>query len=156
LIAVILLIVFSTSALLARVPKNPAAVLDFDGDGKSDYVVVRRETPSGGNFKLVWYILGSQMGARGYQWGLDGMALVPADYDGDGKWDIAVWWPTPGGNRQAYFYVLRSSDNLFQAIAWGTVFDDPLQTRILTETARRIRQWFGLNRAPENCFGTRC
>lgn len=124
-----LLVALSFFVVQARPPINRAAVLDFDGDGKTDYVVVRSEIPSGNSFKLVWYIKGSKRGDYAQQWGLDGMQLVPADYDGDGKWDIAVWSPTPGGNQQAYFYILRSSDNTFQWIAWGTVFDDPLQTQ---------------------------
>jgi hypothetical protein len=108
---------------------NPAAVLDFDGDGKTDYVVVRSEIPSGSGFKLVWYINGSQMGMRGYQWGLDGMALVPADYDGDGKWDIAVWTITGPEGSPAYFHIYRSSDNTYQRIQWGATDDDPRQTQ---------------------------
>ena len=125
----VLLIGLSLSIAQAAPQVNRAAVLDFDGDGKTDYVVVRSEIPSGNSFKYVWYIKGSQRGDYAQQWGLSGMQIVPADYDGDGKWDIAVWSPTPGGNRQAYFYILRSSDNLFQWIAWGTVFDDPLETQ---------------------------
>lgn len=118
----------SMSASQAGPPVNRAAVLDFDGDGKTDYVVVRRELP-GVDFKLVWYIRGSTVGDYAQQWGLDGMQMVPADYDGDGKWDIAVWAPTPGGNRQAYFHVWRSSDNTYQKIPWGTLYDDPLLTQ---------------------------
>lgn len=129
LLFILMAVGWSMSTAQAGSSVNRAAVLDFDGDGKTDYVVVRSEIPSGNSFKLVWYIKGSQRGDYAQQWGLDGMQLVPADYDGDGKWDIAVWSFTPGGNRQAYFYILRSSDNTFQWIAWGTLFDDPLETQ---------------------------
>lgn len=121
----------SLSSLIAQAatPANRAAVLDFDGDGKTDYVVVRSEIPTATTFKLVWYINGSQTGARGVQWGLDGMTLVPADYDGDGKWDIAVWSATGPEGSPAYFHIWRSSDSTYQRVAWGLTHDSPLETQ---------------------------
>ncbi len=109
---------------------NRAAVLDFDGDGKTDYAVVRiSSVPTGNVFKTTWYINGSSSGPRGVQWGVVGMQAVPADYDGDGKWDIAVWDGRGPEGSPAYFHIWRSSDNTYQRIAWGMTYDDPRQTQ---------------------------
>jgi len=85
-------------------------LLDFDGDGKTDYVVIRR---NGTIYE--WHISRSSDGvyyAQSWGFALDSTQwdkLVPADYDGDGKTDAAVWRRSdqPG---QSAFYILNSSD----------------------------------------------
>ncbi len=82
-------------------PLQPAVrrtPFDFDGDGRSDLSVFR---PS----DRIWYLLRSEEGFTGFQFGLATDTIVPADYDGDQKTDVAVWRASEGN-----FYVLNSSD----------------------------------------------
>jgi len=96
--------------------------VDFNGDGRSDWVVARNE---GG--LLRWYIqITGEPTSGSIQFGLATDKPVPADYDGDGITDIAIWRET--GNPEpdrAYFYILRSSTNSFQAVMFGTQGDNP-------------------------------
>jgi hypothetical protein len=53
-------------------------------------------------------------------WGLSNDRLMPGDYDGDGKTDLAVWRPgVIDRSVLNHWYVLRSSDNTFVARAFG-------------------------------------
>lgn len=93
------------------------AVLDFDGDGRTDDTVTR-----GVSGNLTWYIQRSSAGFVGTAWGTPGDVSVPADYDNDGKWDLAVF-------RNGFFYILRSGTNTFQAVQFGAAGDDPRITQ---------------------------
>ena len=86
-----------TAALLMLISlqiTSARAVYDFDGDGKTDPVLWRANED---RTQLVWYISGSRDGFMAIQWGAISPTIafddrsVPEDYDGDGKWDVAVW-----------------------------------------------------------------
>jgi uncharacterized delta-60 repeat protein len=92
---------------------------DYDGDGKADLAVFRTNNFPGSTEVNTWFILQSSNGAmRVERFGLPTDRLVPADYDGDGKADIAVWRPSNG-----FWYRLNSSDGSFYAEQFGTVED---------------------------------
>lgn len=97
-------------------PPTNHPVLDFDGDGKTDDVVTRGSAGS-----LVWYFLNGA-GFSGFPFGNTGDVEVPGDYDGDFKWDVAVW-------RSGVFYVLQSSTNTLLTQPFGQAGDDPRATQ---------------------------
>jgi subtilisin-like proprotein convertase family protein len=90
----------------------PQAPFDFDGDFRTDLSVFR---PS----DRTWYINRSSAGFIAVTFGLVTDVIVPQDYDGDGKTDIAVY-------RVGEWYILRSSDNTVQFVAWGEPGDSPV------------------------------
>jgi thermitase len=95
------------------------AVLDFDRDFKSDYLAIQNV---GGS--MIWHIWQSSAGYKVVNFGLFTDSIVPADYDGDGYTDIAVFRATTIEN-QPDFYVLKSSTNSVAGFAWGTINDTP-------------------------------
>lgn len=97
---------------------------DYDGDGITDVAVFRRGTTIGS--QAVWFIRQSSTNtARIVPFGTTGDVVggtsadvpVPADYDGDGKFDLAVYRfnLTPSNN----FIVMRSSDNAITYTPFG-------------------------------------
>jgi FG-GAP-like repeat len=114
--------------ITANGPANAArANVDFDGDGRSDYSVTRdtstpfNEAAAGINPRY-WYNSASGSGATSVtQWGLQGDTRTPADFDGDGKTDIAIW----RSGALANFYILQSSNNTARVEQFGQIGDDP-------------------------------
>ncbi len=101
---------------------NPAndTFVDMNGDGRSDYVVVRN-IGSGPSGQLRWFILNPANGAIStYDWGTASDWYTPGDFDGDGKDDVAVWRP----GSQATFYILQSASMTFRTQDFGQSGDD--------------------------------
>jgi hypothetical protein len=109
-------------------PKKPGtAVVDFNGDGRSDYAVVRNVGGGPGGQIRWWINYSGTDESVAADWGISGDRFVPVDFDGDGKADIAVWRPItsgqPSGN--AYFYIFQSSNGTVRIEDFGQVGDDP-------------------------------
>ncbi len=110
----------------AVTPPANDAPLDINGDGKSDYVVVRNAGGTGG--QLTWRTIFSDgfpanstaMPTSPTDWGIASDQIVPLDADGDGKDDFAVWRPGTNG----VFYIVRSATNTLFTEQFGTTGDD--------------------------------
>ncbi len=105
-------------------PAAPAQhIVDFNGDGKTDFAVVRN-TGGGPSGQITWiYNVNGTGTTSAYQWGLSGDSFVPVDYDGDSKTDIAVW--RAGTPLTAAFYILQSQTNTVRIEQFGQTGDDP-------------------------------
>ncbi|MDQ3798634.1 MAG: hypothetical protein M3384_04230 [Acidobacteriota bacterium] len=95
-----------------------AANFDFDGDGTADFAVTR-----GIDVKLNWYAINNPAGTLVVEaeWGLAGDKIVPADYDGDRKTDLAVFRQSDGN-----WYILKSTNNSIATIRFGQSGDTPV------------------------------
>ena len=100
-------------------PPIPMAHTDFDydGDGKTDYVVVRN---TGG--AVTWFIRYAAGGQVTVPFGVSTDFFLGGDYDGDGKTDEAVWRSGSTGT----FLILQSSNGQIRTVSLGTgTNDDP-------------------------------
>ncbi|MBV9211048.1 MAG: VCBS repeat-containing protein, partial [Acidobacteria bacterium] len=94
---------------------------DYDGDGKYDYALWNGKAGAGGQ----WVWLNSSNGAfNNITFGVPGAPgigdlPVPGDYDGDNKWDLAVWRPSTG-----VFYVNGTTAGM-TAVPFGATNDIP-------------------------------
>jgi hypothetical protein len=98
---------------------------DFDGDGLADIAVWRPCDAAAPPCGARWYWLTSSTGynytaQQNKQWGAPGDIPVSADFDGDGKTDLAVWRPSSGT-----WYVLSSSTGYDYAAQWGWQWGAP-------------------------------
>jgi hypothetical protein len=95
---------------------------DYDGDGRTDIAIFRPSTGTwfiyGQNAQIAVFRRGSWLiqGQTSVAWGKVGDVPVPADYDGDGFIDIAVFRPSVG----TWFVFNKFS------IPWGSAGDLPM------------------------------
>jgi hypothetical protein len=110
----------TTTACSAVVPHD--AAVDFNGDGKTDYTIVRN-TGGGAGGQVTWfYNLNGSSTTAGVEWGIATDFFIPEDFDGDGKDDVAVW---RGTSAIPAFYILQSADNTVRTDDFGQAGDDP-------------------------------
>jgi hypothetical protein len=100
------------------------APLDFNGDGRTDWVVIRN-TGGGANGQITWFwnINNAPTPTAASAWGLASDEFISEDFDGDDKDDIAVW--RPGAATVARFFILQSNGNVLRQEAFGQTGDDP-------------------------------
>ncbi|MGD9562168.1 MAG: FG-GAP repeat domain-containing protein [Pyrinomonadaceae bacterium] len=101
-------------------PANDAPV-DINGDGKTDFVTIRNV--GGGSSGQVRWFTSFQDGfpTSTTDWGIASDFFVPADYDGDGRDDFAVWRPGSPG----VFYIVMSATQTLFTETFGQTGDDP-------------------------------
>ncbi|HUF02607.1 MAG TPA: VCBS repeat-containing protein [Aridibacter sp.] len=111
----------------APVTETGFAVFDFDGDGRTDASVFRPspsnllDNPSPEGSSSQWWLLrSSDQGTLGLTFGAPSDYIVPADYTGDGKADIAFFRPSTGS-----WFILRSEDFTYFAFPFGSDGDIP-------------------------------
>ena len=116
-----------TAASLTLMGPEPPLhnTLDFNGDGKTDWVVTRN-TGGGANGQLTWYVQNNGVaGGQIVPWGLQTDVATPGDFDGDGKTDLVVYRPGNGT-----WYTRYSSAGYsyatYTARQWGLPGDTPL------------------------------
>jgi len=102
----------TVGATFFTAPPHPA---DYDGDHHTNIAVWRPQDPSFPG-QGVWYIRTATGGALFGAWGVPalGDVPVPADYDGDGRADLAVYRASTG-----QWFILRSSDATIQTVSLG-------------------------------------
>jgi len=99
------------------------APVDFNGDGRTDFVVVRN-TGGGPSGQLTWFYLPNGGGVSGsVNFGSNSDWILSEDFDGDNKDDITIW--RPGAAGVAAFYILQSSNFTVRLIQFGQNGDIP-------------------------------
>jgi hypothetical protein len=109
-----------TFSINTGAPSQLNAPFDYNGDGKTDYAVVRNTGGATGG-EMTWFIHnGASYTVK--QWGLFTDIPVAGDFDGDGKDDFTVYRPEQSNS---FFYTLRSSNGTILARPLGTLGDNP-------------------------------
>ncbi len=100
---------------LGQAGDSVSLTVDWDGDGISDFSTARYSAD------VVWRVLASSTGIlEETHWGSSSLGdfFAAGDYDGDGRFDIAVF-------RAGTWYIIESSTGNYRYEFWGTSGDVP-------------------------------
>lgn len=117
---------FKLDGTISGAPLAPRSrTIDFNGDNRTDFAIVRAASVA---TQSNWWVQLNGGASYVTSWGLGtglsgGDIPTPADFDGDGKTDVAVW--RPGPPNVAAFYILNSSTNTTSVQLFGQTGDDP-------------------------------
>jgi len=103
--------------------------VDFDGDGRQDYSVMRFPAVAPpGNAPITFWNLNSTTGTQiiGTFGNANTDFPTPGDFDGDGNDDLALYRDGTPASRQSEFFILKTSNFTLQYHAWGTDGDIPV------------------------------
>ncbi len=117
------------SAALWGIAVDKPAAADYDGDGKTDLAVFREAGFGNPAFSYFFVLRSSNNTLQQEQFGRTGDVPVPADYDGDGKADPAVYRGGTGAGAQSFtFYRPSATAGVdFRTFYWGTTGDVPVR-----------------------------
>ncbi len=95
--------------------------VDFDGDGRQDYSVLRFPNVAPPGVSPITFLnFNSTVGAQYPGFGNANTDFpTPGDYDGDGKDDLAFFRAGATAGAQSEYFIFRSSNNTLQYFAWG-------------------------------------
>ncbi|MEP6945261.1 MAG: FG-GAP-like repeat-containing protein [Acidobacteriota bacterium] len=97
-----------------------AKLNDFDGDGRTDLSVYRRDPTD--VEQSYWAVMTQYGDFKETYFGVSGDIPVPQDYDSDGKTDIAVFRPSNG----TWYYKTSFGSEDFTAVQFGQAGDIPV------------------------------
>jgi hypothetical protein len=132
--------------------------LDFDGNGRTDLALYREGSRSADVSPQAsyWYFLDTQNGQMNtIPWGRSLDVPAPADYDGDGKTDVAIyrWWDFETGDTNEWW--LSKSTGGHQTILSYEPGYNKFSRNYFGDARAEIGQLYSVNISQdptENCF----
>ncbi len=105
--------------LFGQTGDDPVVTGDWDGDGKADPGVYRNAAVGSQSYIYYRGSLSNPGGTVTYiQWGTTGDQAMRGDFDGDGKFDRAVFRPSNG-----VWYIVQSTNGTVRYENWGLSTD---------------------------------